>query len=71
MDHRSSGRGDGLFTPEMLAALDDVVATYGDSSPTSVAERAYLAIRAVDPAFVAANAPIDRRRITRVRHNQP
>lgn len=42
---------DNEMTVEMRHALDEVVATYGDSSPTSVAERAYWAIRAVDPAF--------------------
>lgn len=35
---------DDEMTVEMRRALDDVVATYGDSSPTSVAERVYWAI---------------------------
>lgn len=44
---------DGI-TWNMRRALHDVIATYGESSPALVAERAYPAMRALDPVLSAS-----------------
>jgi len=58
LPHEDEPDEDGI-TWRMRRALYDVVATYGDSSVTLVAERAYLAMRNLDPAFLALSNKSD------------